>query len=284
MRLPTAAGAGELPDFVRRFDGPPALRRVLNGAMIRAIDSGWTGRTPLKTHVVICGFPRAGTTLLSLMMQVGYPRAKAFRKERAAIRVAYQTDRNHALMISKRPDDIFYAERLRSIYSGRRPALRFLLMMRDPRAILTSVHSSAKDRYYVSPARWRAIHDRMVANRDKDDCLLIRFEDMISDSDSVQAAIQSFIGEQPDVPFTTYVDNVPEGFRSTALNGVRPLDAQATTKWRHPRHAARLRRLLAELPELPDVLMKWGYEKDTAWVNDYLGDSGETRVTPEELP
>jgi hypothetical protein len=279
----TDSASSELPEFVRRFDRPRPLRRLFARAVIGAIDSGWIGRTPLRMHLVVCGFPRGGTTLMSLMLQVAYKRAKAFRKERAAIRAAYLTDRNHALMISKRPDDIFYLDRLRAIYAHRRPSVRFLLMMRDPRAVLTSVHSSAKDRYYVSPERWRATYDRVQANREKEDCLVVRFEDMITSIEGVQRAIQTFIGEEPDVPFDRYVDNVPQGFRSTALNGVRPLEAQAATKWRHPRHAPRLRSLLSELPELPDILIQLGYERDTAWVNEYLTQSGDMPLTREAL-
>src|SRR5688572_20110478 len=144
----------DLPEFVRRIGETGLLRRAFASAVIGAIDSGWTSRTPLRAHIVICGFPRAGTTLLSLMLQVAYSSAKAFPKERAAFRVAYLTDRNHPLMISKRPDDIFYLEHIRRIYFHRRPSVRFLLMMRDPRAVLTSVHASKKDQYYVSPRRW----------------------------------------------------------------------------------------------------------------------------------
>jgi hypothetical protein len=268
--VPLSSNNGnDLPDFVRRFNGPHPLRRLFARAVIGAIDSGWTGRTPLRTHLVVCGFPRGGTTLMSLMLQVAYTGAKAFRKERAAIRAAYLTDRNHALMISKRPDDIFYLEPLRAIYARRRPNVRFLLMMRDPRAVLTSVHSSKKGQYYVSPKRWSGIYERIRENAGKEDCLLVRYEDLVTSIDDVQRVVTRFIGEEPEVPFNEYLDHVPPGFRSTALNGLRALDANAMNKWRDPKHAPRIRSLLIALPDLPRILVELGYERDTSWAQAY---------------
>ncbi len=273
-RVPTSLnlpGGHALPDFVTRIDRPGVLKRALVNLRIHAIDHGWTRRVPLRTHVVVCGFPRAGTTLLTLMLQVAYGRAKAFPKERAALRVAYRTDRDHPLMLSKRPDDIFYLEQLRAVYRYRSSNVRFLLMMRDPRAVLTSEHASAPGRYYVSPARWRAIYDQVWANRAASDCLMVRFEDMVEDIATVQHAVARFIGLEPDVPFDRFLDSVPVGFRTTALNGLRGLDTAAIQKWRQPRHIARIAALLNECSELPKVLIDTGYEQDTTWMREYTG-------------
>lgn len=269
-----------LPDYVRQIDGPAPLRRLLINARLRAIDEGWTRRRALKTHIVICGFARAGSTLLGLMLQVAYPAARAFPKERAALRVAYLTDRSHSLMISKRPDDLFYVDRIREIYRRRRPSVRFLFTMRDPRAVMTSVHASKKGRYYVSPERWRATYQMLQTNRGRADCCVVRFEDMVTNIERVQREIVRFIGEEPEVPFDQFVEKVPEGFRATALNGVRALDPATTTKWRHPRHHERIRSLLEAVPELPRVLIDNGYETDTSWVDRYAsaspGDAAHT--------
>ena len=259
-----------LPAFVTHVEQPPLVARALKNARLYAIDAGWSRRTPLRTHVVICGFPRAGTTLLGLMLQVAYPQARAFPRERAALRVAYHTHRNHRLMISKRPDDVFYLDALRSIYRYRRPSVRFLLAMRDPRAVLTSIHQTAKDRYYVAPERWRATYQHLHANRAQPDCLTIRFEDLVTDIRSIEKAIVEFVGEEPASPFDAFVDRVPAGFRATALNGVRALDPGAIDKWREPRHRDRISQMLHAIPDLPDTLVREGYETDTTWADSYL--------------
>lgn len=272
-----------LPEFVTRIALPGAAKRAVTNLHIHAIDAGWTSRTPLKTHVVVCGFPRAGTTLLALMLQVAYRGAKAFSKEHAGLRVAYRTDRNHALMLSKRPDDIFYLDALRQVYRHRKSDVRFILMMRDPRSVLTSMHASMPGGYYVSVERWRAIYHRVWTNRPEPDCLLIRFEDMVADITAVQRSVVHFVGEEPQAPFECFVENVPKGFKATALNGVRSLDAAAIQKWRDPCHANRIAALLRDCPELPNVLIDTEYERDTTWTARYRtadmltkrGDDGE---------
>src|SRR5438045_94468 len=62
------------PAFVE--DLPPSrdelswrIHRRIKGLMLKAIDNGWIGLRPLRTHVVVCGFPRSGSTLLQLMIE-----------------------------------------------------------------------------------------------------------------------------------------------------------------------------------------------------------------------
>lgn len=277
-RLEVPAGR---PPFVREVEVPSLYRRAFANLAIRAIDAGWTRRKPLRTHVVVCGFPRGGTTLLSLMLQTAYPGAKSFLKERSALRVAYLWNRDHSLLISKRPNDVFFLENIRRIYHDRRAGVRFLIVMRDPRSVLTSVHASQKDRYYVSPERWRGIYERVVAARRDEDCLTLRFEDMVTRPGEFQDAVANFIGVAPDAPFTSYQERVPSGFRQTALNGLRPLDPAAAKNWSAPAHAPRIRSLLQELPELPAVLVADGYEPDDGWLRPYATvDAADRRPTP----
>jgi hypothetical protein len=35
----------------------------------KTVDAGLPGLTPLQKHVVVCGFPRTGSTLLQLMVE-----------------------------------------------------------------------------------------------------------------------------------------------------------------------------------------------------------------------
>jgi hypothetical protein len=249
---------------------PGVFRRSFSSLVIHAIDSGWTTRRPLATHVVVCGFPRAGSTLLSLMLQTAYPSTKGFLKERTALRTAYLTARSHRLLVSKRPDDIFFLEQIRRIYRFRQAKVRFLLTMRDPRSVLTSVHAARREHYYVSPERWRATLDRLAANTTADDCLVVKFESLVSDTSSVQAAVSRFLGETPSVDFDSFAEHVPVGFKKTALNGVRALDEGAREKWRDARHRQRIRFVLEQIPELPEVLIAHGYEVDRKWIEAYL--------------
>ena len=44
--------------------------------------------------------------------------------------------------------------------------------------------------------------------------------------------------------------------------------ALAIDRWRDARHAQRLREVVRELPELPQILCELGYERDDAWFAD----------------
>ena len=203
-------------------------------------------------------------------MQATYRKVRGFPRERTALRVAYRMDRNHSILLSKRPDDLFYIDQIRDLYRRRKPAVRFVLTMRDPRAILTSVHAGRQGEYYVTPERWRATYRQIEQNLTRPDCLLVRFEDLVTAPLSVQASIEEFVGERADLPFDRFMENVPPDFQQTALNGLRAIDPAAAGKWREPQHVERLGAVLRQLPELPDALITMGYEKDRSWAEAYL--------------
>ena len=72
-----------VPEDVRRPQGPgPAdvIRRRLVAWAHQAADGGMPGLRSSRA-VVICGFPRSGSTLLQLMLEAAYPHAKQFGRE-----------------------------------------------------------------------------------------------------------------------------------------------------------------------------------------------------------
>jgi hypothetical protein len=238
--------------------------------ILAAIDRGWFGTTPLRTHVVMCGFPRSGTTLLQLMVETAYPSARTFHRERAALAAVQNTwPGRHALMITKRPDDIFWLDEIRARYRGRRPKPAFVISVRDPRAVLTSRHVK-KPGYCVPAAKWRATYQHIQYNLQFDDVTVVEYRDLVERPQEVQQQLASFIESEPEAPFDQYLASVPTDFDTTALNGVRPLDRTRLDRWRDPKHRGRIQELLRELPELPDRLIEMGYERDTSWTREYL--------------
>jgi hypothetical protein len=251
----------------RRWLAP--LRALAKRHLLAAIDRGWLGATPLRTHVVMCGFPRSGTTLLQLMMETAYPNARTFHRERAALAAVQNTwPGRHEMMITKRPDDLYWLDEVRERYSDRRAKPLFVISLRDPRAVLTSVHAQ-KPGYCVPAEKWRAAFDHIQYNRQFDDVITVEYRDLIERPQSVQDRLSTFIGFRPQASFDAYLSSVPSDFDTTALNGVRPLDAKGLDRWRASKHRERIRQLLKELPELPDRLVEMGYERDTAWTRQY---------------
>src|SRR5262252_3756205 len=109
------------------------LRRQLTMPLFRVADTGLFGLTPLRKHILICGFPRSGTTMLQLMIENGIPEAKRFGRETGGWRAATYCLRNHAKAITKVPHDVFRLSPLRNFYATRDVDLKIILMLRDPR-------------------------------------------------------------------------------------------------------------------------------------------------------
>lgn len=265
-----AASRPSRPDFASI--GPPRtnlrsrLSRLVRRRILDAIDAGRWGLTPLETHVVICGFPRSGTTLLQLMMASCIGGARTFRLERRAHYVAEYALRNHALMISKTPSDLFWIDEIRQQYAGRQSTVRFIVLTRDPRDVLTSHHRNRPGQYYMTPQRWRAFFDHYSYACRFSDVLAVRFEDLVGRTAEVEQKICDFISRRPQRPFSRFHEVRVKGFDTSALNGVRALETSNIGRWRESRHTQRMHQLLDELPQLPEWLIAMGYEPDTQWV------------------
>jgi hypothetical protein len=236
---------------------------------VKLQDSGKLPATPLRQHVVVCGFPRSGTTLFQLMIESCVAGVKTFGRERRALEFAKYGRRTHASVMTKRPKDIFLIRELRDFYVSHSAEVQFIVMHRDPRAVLTSVHFSRPSEYFVTTNQWRHIYRHWKWAANADDVLSIRYEDVVCGPDFVESQFAKLTGCEVSRPFRDFHQNVPAGFDGRALNGLRELDESNVLRWREACHRDRIRSLLQELPELPDVLIEMGYEKDDSWTREY---------------
>lgn len=268
-RLPRPAR----PAFLNVRQDPPRLltplRRRVRHAYVRATERGFFGLVPLRTHVVICGFPRSGTTLLQVMLETSAADAMSFGRERSGLSVArYTWPGRHPFLISKKPDDIFWVDAIREHYRDLRTEVRFVLSVRDPRAVLTSIFVD-KPGYCVPSDKWRAVYDHIQYQQQFPDVTISEYRDLVDDPTAVQRRLADFTGCEIRTRFDEFHAAVPGHFDTRALNGVRPVDRRSLDKWKSPEHAARIRQILLELPELPQRLIDMGYETDTAWTDAY---------------
>ncbi|TWT47081.1 hypothetical protein KOR42_41940 [Thalassoglobus neptunius] len=224
-----------------------------------------------KTHVVMCGFPRSGTTLCQLMIQTCAENVQAFPKEERALRVTKYVIKREPTVVSKRPNDIFDIDQIRDCYARFPATPRFVLFTRDPRAVLTSMHENLPGEYYVSVERWKSIWTEWTRQAQQEDVLTIKYEDLVQHADHVQQQIASHTQLKFTQPFTSFHQNVPAGFDKAALNGVRPLETKSIERWRGTQHQTRIAEILETFPELTDRLIDLGYESDDAWANEYRG-------------
>ncbi|MCA9712479.1 MAG: hypothetical protein KDK70_42010, partial [Myxococcales bacterium] len=96
------------------------MSHIVKKSVMVATDLGLFGRTPLQMHIVICGFPRSGSTVLQLVLETCLEGVRGTHGEMAAIRAARMLIRNHPILVSKRPKDLFHIDRTREYYAGRR--------------------------------------------------------------------------------------------------------------------------------------------------------------------
>lgn len=263
----------EISKYSPTFQFPKSLLLPLLRPVRMLQDRRLLPGIPRTLHVVICGFPRSGTTLLQLMMESAIPGIRTFGRERRGLEVARCGRRDNAVVLTKRPKDIYLVDELRAFYSSHPAEVRFIAVSRDPRSILTSRHFSNPSRYYVAPTAWRYAFQHWRWACQSDDVLSITYEALMHDPDTAEHQVLRHTGLVATRPFREFPQHIPDQFDDRPLNGVRQLDPQNSHRWKDPEHEPRIREILQAIPELPQVLIELGYEYDTAWTHRYLPDN-----------
>jgi hypothetical protein len=234
-------------------------RRRLLGRGYRFADTGWFGLTPLRTHVAICGFGRSGTTLLLMMLEYALPHARRFGREMSAWRAATYKWRNHEVMLSKAPHDIFRLNGLFHFYRYRTARLRPIVMVRDPRDALTSRHAKfGFDRYCYALTLWKQYWEAVREWLTSPDVLVVRYEDLVSRTAEVQARVEAFTGEPAQRSFADFYKEHRPDFDTLPLNGVRPVDSDTVGRWQCSEHRDRLAQLERD-EAVREALVALGY-------------------------
>jgi hypothetical protein len=272
-RVGALSVSGEAAPSRKIGDGWPALKRARRRLLMPLFclpDTGLFGLTRLEKHIVICGFPRSGTTMLQMMLENALPQARRFGREVGAWRAATFAWRNHPLLISKVPHDLFRLEALRDFYSHRSAKLQIILMLRDPRDVLTSQRTTGGPRgYVVSCERWRRYYSAFRNHRRDPDVLEVRYEDLVSSIDCTQARVEAFLDLEMAVPFRHFHEIDRPDFDTSTLNGLRPIEQTLLERWAGDCHRERIEQALTEIPELPEALVELGYASDESWISQW---------------
>jgi hypothetical protein len=256
------------------------------GAVQRRLDPHWSAGRQL----IVCGFPRGGTSLMYNMLSSSLD---GFHFTPFEVQ-ARKTIARWGNVASKWPLDIFYLEGLvrRNIHGKQ---LSAIVMLRDPRDLITSVHPNVPDRYFIDyegcwtphrrGARREAFGIRQIHTAiERAECLrgievvLLRYEELVADPDTVQ----ELVSEQLDLTFRCrfsafhkYPDRHAFRFAPTEVRApdlVRAnsaVDRSRQGKWRRPEHAQRIASHFSEHPELFRLVRQMGYEQDDSWFAPY---------------
>jgi hypothetical protein len=240
-----------------------AIATLARAALVYVSDRRWFGLQALEQHVVICGFPRSGSTLLQGWLESALPDATTFGRERSGLLVARRHwPGRHPLLLTKRPGDIDHLESIRRVYEGRRTRVSFIITTRDPRAVLTSKHSASSD-YYVSVDRWRAVAKAVERHAQDADVLVVDYAEIVLAPARTEERIATFLGRTLTKRLASAHEALPSGFDGRALNGVRPLDPTRLDTWQAPQHAERLRVVSQACPEIEAYLKHRAHSRDT---------------------
>ena len=206
------------------------------------------------------GCPRSGTTLMTELLRYAYSFAGAAEHERSLFD---PIPAELSPYLTKKPADTIRIGKAFELDEE----LYIVALIRDPRAVITSVHWSHPDMYFVGFKRWQLYAAAIQQYQDHPRYLTVRYEDLLHDPDAQQQRLDRCM---PFLQQTRTFSDYPAGIEQLdqnaekALRGVRPFDTSRIEAWRE--HLPRVKGEWQANPALQDALVQFGYEKDDAWL------------------
>ena len=224
-------------------------------------------------RIVICGFPRSGSTLLYCMLRQSVTNFRFFDEEKPAV-----STRN-ANAITKRPVDCrFYRQIIK-----RRPDTRFIVTIRDPRSIVTSrrpdgsgycaagdfyQHRANRPRHSQSSPLSLAFYvDKVIGLPPPYTPEVVRYEDLVAAPDAVQERLGAAYDLEYRYKFSDFHER--ENCDWEDLMGMGPVDPSRVEGWR--KHPLRIVQQFSRLPALFGLVERYGYETTRQWFADVVG-------------
>lgn len=248
------------------------------------------GNSYRKRHIILTGFPRSGTTLFYNMLSYSLPHFAVDDWEYSA-RKTIRSYQNH---ISKNFVDLFDPTAVFDANVHDKDVI-FLLLVRDVRDIVTSVHANVPDDYFIGYEGRYAVRghypnyqvefvpqgieqffgaiqsvDSTVPNS-----LLIRYEDLIAQPEAVQQLLRDTYALNFANNFADYApDPTRRGMRYVGKwQAVKPeldkstdkLSRENINRWKSAEHRKRVETQFTRYPQMFSVLTEFGYEQDDSW-------------------
>lgn len=242
-------------------------------------------------QLVICGYPRSGTSLLYNMISSTLPGFKFESFEN------YYIYRIHRVgnIATKAPMDIFHVRDIDS-YNTNKKKMIILVLIRDIRDIITSKHPMIPNEFFIghdhswwpqdpSFEEWKYdapgvidIYKEINAIKSRPDVHLVRYEELVNAPHTVQSTISSKYDLHFSGPFIEYHKSADkhaykyEGRTAPKDHSLvregKKITQDRVSKWlRDPALKDRVRNQFNECEELFDILIDYGYETDRDWIN-----------------
>ena len=236
-----------------------------------------------KRPVIIGGCGRSGTTLLINVLSC-HPRIVAIKRETGALcpgRWRKSKDQAYAEeKVYPRLDSIYTSLLARDIpasctrWCEKSPAniravdsileyfgsgARFIHIVRDGRAVCTSVNPKRPDEFYASPDRWVRDVSAGLAYEDHPQVLTLRYEDLVLHFEDTLRRVCSFIEEDFPEHMLTYPDCVKVTKQDDWwFESVRPISSASIDRWKQAAYRETIEEFMA-FPGFAELLERCGY-------------------------
>lgn len=228
-----------------------------------------------RDKIFISGFPRAGTTMLCLMMNY-FDNCDVHSKAEEHPVIAASSDLSEHYRS-------FYGEIYKKIYKKylviKQPfgcyedfppaynykdlifdyGYKIISMVRDPRDVFVSKHRRNPNIDWVSPNMVLRNCKEYLNNLDNPGVLFIRYEDLVTKADIEMDRISNFIGGAYSKDFVNFY-KLPDAQldKNISLNGPREINTTSIGNWKKKEHEERIKEVMTD--ELKYYIKKLGYE------------------------
>jgi hypothetical protein len=252
----------------------------------------------LKRQLIICGYPRSGTSMLFNMVASTLEGFEIVEGERSALQSIWK----YGSYVSKCPHDVVklrnYKIQQQNIHEKE---LLVLVITRDIRDVITSKHQWAPDIYMMGYASSLTItgtypnyikgfdgpgidkYSKAIRNAQKAEgfhTVTVKYEDLVSSPNVYQDILKTRFALNFNGRFSDYYKyKERHGLRYTGSKA--PIDESLVKsssavqkkfvgRWKAPEHYQRIVEQFDNYPALFDILISDGYETSTDWFNEFI--------------
>lgn len=252
-----------------------------------------------QTQLVVCGFPRGGTSLLYNMLSASLPhfRFESFEK--------YFIHRIHKLgnIGTKAPLDALHLPHIDKLNINNKKLI-ILIVVRDIRDVITSIHPIYNKEYFIgydyswwpqdkAMEEWKydapgviPIHNAIQEVCNRPDTMIVRYEDLVDNPNKEQEKIKARFELSFDQEFSDYHYNSEKhAYRyqgrqapsdSSLVRESSKVTRSRVSRWSNTDDSVlRVISQFSQCEALFDVLMSYGYERNRRWFEKLSSGSGK---------
>ncbi|MEQ8470523.1 MAG: sulfotransferase [Marinoscillum sp.] len=247
-------------------------KQYLTSPIINTIGQYKERRHFSKPPILIGGCGRSGTSLL-LSILSAHPNIHAIPVETDAFTNWDQSgkplrkDRFYRELIKqrikpsanrwceKRPYNVRFIPEILNYFDQ----ARFIHLVRDPRAVCTSIHPINAGAYWIPIDRYVQDVTMGLEFVEHPQVLTIRFEDLLAREQITLKKILDYLDEPLSPEIENWVDHATVRIHNAWAQKIQPLDPNVLDKWQEEKHQKRVQDLLKD-KRVIDIMKIFNYE------------------------